>query len=240
MQPTSRNEYGLASLDFLNDFLADTEQLREQALAKLPASGEKPAVRERYEGADGTGAVVVAVDAKGMVTDADVKADWRQAVSADGFAAAVFQAYSTAVAAMLEDVALGELWEDEQQRVRRRQREDEERRAAQRGEQLPPLPEDEPERPDTPPEDPRDWMAWVQDSLYAIGDEMYRIERLERDAANQQDKVVWGSRGYLKVVHRGQDILSISGDATRISMAEPYQLRAEALEALRSAQHDND
>jgi hypothetical protein len=150
------------------------------------------------------------------------------------------QAYTTAVAAQLEDVALGALWEEEQKRSRRSQRELQERIAAQRGDVLPPDPDDVVVDDDPAPEDPRDWMAWVQDAMYRIGDEMYRIERVERGMGSEQEKAVWGPHGYLKVVHRGQDIQSITGDAMRIRGAEPYQLRSEVLEVLRSAQHDND
>jgi DNA-binding protein YbaB len=240
MQPSGRDEFGLARLDFLDDFGGDTEQLRQQALAKLPVSGEKPVPRERYEGSDGSGAVVVTINAQGIVVDVDVKRDWGQSLSADGFAAALMQAFGAATAASLEDVALAELWEDEQRRSAQRRREAEERWAAQRGEELPPPPGDEEPRPDVAPEDPRDWMAWIQDSLYKIGDELYRIERVERGMTDEHDRAVWGSRGYLKVIHRGKDIVSIEGDAGRIRTAEPYQLKSEALEVLRSAQHDSD
>jgi hypothetical protein len=227
------------NIDFL-DF-SDMEQLREKALAKLPISGEKPVPRERYEGTDASGTISVTINAQGMVIDVDVKREWGQSVSPDGFATALTQAYATAVAASLEDAALGELWEDEQRRVAQRRREAEERWAAQRGEEPPPPPpgEEDP-KPDPAPEDPRDWMAWVHDSLYAIGDELHRIERVERGAANEQDKVAWGPHGYLKVIHRGPEIVSITGDPGRIRMAEHYQLRSEALEVLRNAQHESD
>jgi hypothetical protein len=217
------------------------EQLREQALAKLPASGEKPVPRERYEGTDPSGAISVAINAKGIVIDVDVRRDWTQSVSADGFATALLQAFGAAIAASLEDVALGNLWEDERERAAQRRREQEERWAAQRGEEPPPPPpgEEDPQ-PDKAPEDPRDWMAWIQDSLYAIGDELHRIERVERGVANEQDKATWGSHGYLKVIHRGPEIVSITGDPARIRMAEAHQLRSEALEALRNAQHETD
>jgi hypothetical protein len=239
MQPAGRDDAGLAKVDFL-DF-SDLEQLRAQALAKLPASGEKPVPRERYEGADGTGKISVTINAKGIVTDVDVSRDWSQSLSADGFATALQQAYGVAVAASLEDVALGELWEDEQERAAQRRREAEERLAAQRGEQLPPPPpgEEDPQ-PDQAPEDPRDWMAWIQDSLYNISNELHRIELIERGAAGEQGKTTWGSHGYLKVIHRGPEIVSITGDPGRIRMAEPYQLRSEALEVLRNAQHETD
>lgn len=239
MQPAGRDNAGPANIDFL-DF-SDLEQLREQALAKLPASGEKPVPRERYEGTDGSGTISVTINPKGIVTEVDVRRDWSQSVSADGFADALAQAYGIAVAASLEDVALAELWEDEQQRAAERRRETEERWAAQRGEAPPPPPPGEQDpQPDEAPEDPRDWMAWIQDSLYKIGDELHRIERVERGAADEQGKTTWGSHGYLKVVHRGPEIVSITGDAGRIRMAEPYQLRSEALEVLRNAQHEND
>jgi hypothetical protein len=239
MQPAGRENAGLANVDFL-DF-SDMEQLREQALAKLPLSGEKPVPRERYEGTDGSGSISVTINTKGIVIDVDVTRDWSQSVSADGFATALLQAYGTAVAASIEDTALGELWEDEQRRTAARRREQQERWAAQRGEEPPPPPpgEEDPQ-PDKAPEDSRDWMAWIQDSLYSIGDQLHRIERIERGAANEQDKATWGSHGYLKVIHRGPEIVSITGDVARIRMAEPYQLRSEALEVLRNAQHETD
>jgi len=239
MQPAGRENAGLAKVDFL-DF-SDMEQLREQALAKLPVSGEKPVPRERYEGADGSGSISVTINAKGIVIDVDVSRDWSRSVSPDGFATALVQAYGVAVAASLEDAALAQLWEDEQRRMAQRRREAEERWAAQRGEAPPPPPpgEEDPQ-PDKAPEDPRDWMAWIQDSLYSIGDELHRIELVERGAANEQDKTTWGSHGYLKVIHRGPEIVSITGDVARIRMAEPYQLRSEALEVLRNAQHETD
>jgi len=226
------------NIDFL-DF-SDTEQLREQALAKLPISGEKPVPRERYEGTDGSGTISVTINTQGTVIDVDVKREWSQSVSPDGFATALTHAYATAIAASLEDVALGELWEDEQRRAAQQRREAEERWAAQRGEEPPPPPGEEDPQADPAPEDPRDWMAWIQDSLYTIGDELYRVERVERAAANEQDKVTWGQHGYLKVIHRGPEIVSIVGDPGRIRMAEHYQLRSEALEALRNAQHETD
>ena len=239
MQPAGRDNAGLANVDFL-DF-SDMDQLREQALAKLPVSGEKPVPRDRYEGTDPSGTIHVTINNQGIVIDVDVQRDWSQSVSADGFATALLQAWGTATAASVEDRALAELWEDEQRRAAQRRREQQERLAAQRGEELPPEPpsEDDPQ-PDKAPEDPRDWMAWIQDSLYAIGDELYRIERVERGAANEQDRATWGSHGYLKVIHRGPEIVSITGDPTRIRMAEPYQLRSEALEVLRNAQHETD
>jgi len=239
MQPAGRDDAGLANVDFL-DF-SDLEQLREQALAKLPASGEKPVPRERYEGTDGSGTIAVTINARGLVIDVDVRREWSQSVSPDGFATAVQQAFGAATAACLEDVALAELWEDEQQRAAQRRREAQERLAAQRGDPPPPPPpgEEDPQ-PDKAPEDPREWMAWIQDSLYSIGDELHRIELVERGAANEQDKTTWGSHGYLKVIHRGPEIVSITGDVARIRMAEPYQLRSEALEVLRNAQHETD
>lgn len=238
MQAASRADSGLARIDF-GDF-SDLEQLREQALAKLPVSGEKPVLRERYEATDASGMVGVVLDTKGMVVDVDVSRDWRHAVSPEEFAAALMQAYTVAVVAAVEDVALGDLWEEEQRLAAERRREQEERWAAQRGETLPPPPSQPATRMDVPPEDPRDWMNWLNDSLYSIGDELHRIEQLERAAAEVQDKVAWGQRGYLKVIHRGTDIISITGDPARIRMAEPYQLRSEALEVLRSAQHDTE
>jgi hypothetical protein len=239
MQPAGRDDAGLANVDFL-DF-SDVERLREQALAKLPASGDKPVPRERYEGSDGTGKISVTINNKGFVIDVDVSRDWAQSVSADGFATALQQAFGAATTASLEDVALAELWEDEQRRQAERRREAEERLAAQRGEEPPPPPpgEEDPQ-PDQAPEDPRDWMAWIQDSLHAIGNELHRIELIERGAANEQDKTTWGTHGYLKVVHRGPQIVSITGEPGRIRMAEPYQLRSEALEVLRNAQHETD
>jgi len=239
MQPAGREDTGLAKIDFL-DF-SDLEQLREQALAKLPASGEKPVPRERYEGTDTSGMISVTINAKGFVIDVDVSRDWSSSVSADGFANALSQAYAVAVGGSLEDVALGELWEDEQRRVAERRHEQEVRLAVQRGEQPPPPPpgEEDPE-PDKAPEDPRDWMAWIQDSLYTIGNELHRIEQVERGAAADQGRTTWGSHGYLKVVHRGSEIVSITGDPARIRTAEPYQLKSEALEVLRNAQHETD
>lgn len=239
MQPAGREDAGLANVDFL-DF-SDLEQLREQALAKLPVSGEKPVPRERYEGSDASGAISVTINTKGIVIDVDVRRDWSTSVSPDGFPTALLQAYGVAVATSLEDVALGELWEDEQRRAAERRREAEERYAAQRGEAPPPPPPgDEDPQPDKAPEDPRDWMAWVQDSLYKIGDELHRIEQIERNAASEQDHATWGSHGYLKVIHRGPEIVSITGDPARIRMAEPHQLKSEALEVLRNAQHETD
>jgi hypothetical protein len=239
MQPAGRDDAGLAKIDFL-DF-SDLDQLREQAIAKLPVSGEKPMPRERYEGTDSSGTISVTINFKGIVIDVDVSRDWSRSVSADGFATALLQAYGVAVGASLEDVALAELWEDEQRRAAARRREQEERLAAQRGEQPPPP---APDREDPPaevaPEDPRDWMAWIQDSLYKIGDELHRIEQVERGVASEQGKSTWGSHGYLKVVHRGAEIVSITGDATRIQMAEAHQLKSEALEVLRNAQHETD
>jgi len=226
-------------IDFL-DF-SDLEHLRQQALAKLPVSGEKPVPRERYEGTDGSGMIAVTINAQGFVIDVDVSRDWSKSLSADGFAAALQQAYGFAVVASLEDVALGELWEDEQQRAAQRRHEAEVRLAAQRGEAPPPpLPGDEDPQPDQAPEDPRDWLAWIQDSLHTIGNELHRIEMIERGAANEQDKTTWGSHGYLKVIHCGPEIVSITGEPGRIRMAEHYQLKSEALEVLRNAQHETD
>ncbi|WP_162907066.1 hypothetical protein [Allorhizocola rhizosphaerae] len=221
--------------------MGDPEQLRARALDKLHAMGGKVQLREQYEGSDPSGSIVVTVDAKGFVRDVDIRKDWQSSVAADGFAAALFDAYTAGVQQILETTALAELARQEQERRAESERREAEREAARRGEQPAPVPRAAEAEGALPPEDDREFHAWVLDSLYRIGDEMYRVEKVERELASPpQESTITGPRGYLKVRHQKETILGVTGDGTRIRMAEAQQLRSEALEVFREAQHGGD
>jgi hypothetical protein len=239
MHPYGRGEFELPNLDFLGD----VEELRARALDKLRAMGGKPHPRDRYEGGDKSGSIVVAIDAKGFVREVDIRRDWRDALSVEDFPSALFEAYMAGVQASLEMTALAELAQDEEQRKLALEREEAEREAAWRGEEIPPRADEQDEAAQyvAPPEGDREWHAWVWDSLYAIGDQMHRVDLAERRIASPvEERTFAGPYGYLKVRHREHTILGITGDPVRIRMAEPHQLRTEALDVFRNVQHGRE
>ncbi len=234
MQPFGANDLQLASLDFMGD----PDELRTRALDKLHAMGGDVRPAEQYEGSDPSGAIVVTIDPEGFVRDVDIRKDWQSSVGVDEFAGALFEAYMAGLRQVLETAALAELAREEREHEAELERREAEREAAWRGEQPPPRADtDSTPRRDAPPEDEREFHAWALDSLYKIGDEMYRVEKLERQLASApEETTITGPRGYLKVWYQNGNILGIAGDATRIRMAEPHQLCAEAVHVFREAQ----
>jgi hypothetical protein len=220
MPEFGRDQLGLPDLGFLDEFVADAEQSRSRALAQLPADGTRPPPRSSFSGEDRAQIVVVTVDPAGMVRDVDLHRDWRQTVSAESLPAAIFDAYTAALKASLEAVALTRLWEAEQQR--------------KAGE--PTVVERRPDV-DLPPTDEHEWLAWVRRSLLELNDEVHRIDLLGRSVSKDRTRTLTGAYGLFQVTVQGQIVTAVRADPTRIGAADLAHLRQDALDALRSAGH---
>ena len=91
----------LASLEFLGN----PDDLRTETVRSLRRSGGvAPAFH--HEGADGTGTIWVMVDGRGRVYSVEIPRRWRERIAVPGFAAALFEAYRTAVEKALTAAAL--------------------------------------------------------------------------------------------------------------------------------------
>jgi hypothetical protein len=217
MPEFGRDQLGLPDLGFLDDFVADVERSRSRALAQLPADGARPTPQSSFSGSDTAEIIVVTVDPTGLVRDVDLRRDWRRTVSAESLPAAIFDAYTAALKASLEAVALARLWEAEQQR-----------KASE-----PTVVERRPDV-DPPPTDEHEWLAWIRGSLLELDDEAHRVDLLARGRADRS-RTVTGPYGVFQVTIQGQAVTAVRADPTRIGATDLARLRQDALEALRSA-----
>lgn len=217
------DEFKLASLDFMGD----TRELEEKALAAVAAAGPDYRVPQRLEGADASGQIRVIVDPEGQVLDVEISPRWREQVPPAEFGSALYLAYVAAQGKAVEATTLAALVaeqnksEDDREWDRRRVRADIEDSLSY-----------------VPAEDEREWLRQTWDKLYEIDDRLHRTAR--GVLAEGEEKRAHSPYGYFVFTYSDQTVTGISGDVERIRNGEPGQLRTEALAAFRSVRYGVD
>ncbi|WP_433458358.1 hypothetical protein [Micromonospora sp. CA-248212] len=191
----------LASLDFLGDEAA----LQRQVGQLLRESGHLSRT-DGFRGSDATGSVFVVIDTQRRVEAVTVGRGWRAEVGVTRFPAALFEAYSAAVGAALEQVALTEL---------------------QQG-QAPPRQTAVQASPEL---DEDVWSRETWRTLQGLDAELDRVAQLRVAPVEQ---VMTSPNGCLTLRIRANSIVGITGDTGRIARADAGQLQFEARSVLRA------
>ncbi|MET8197983.1 hypothetical protein [Micromonospora taraxaci] len=194
----------LASLDFLGDEAA----LQRQVGQLLRESGHLSRT-DGFRGSDATGWVFVVIDTQRRVEAVTVGRGWRAEVGVTRFPAALFEAYSAAVGAALEQVALTEL---------------------QHG-QAPPTPPRRTAAQASPELDEDVWSQATWRTLQGLDAELDRVAQLRVSPVEQ---VMTSPNGCLTLRIRANSIVGINGDTGRIARADAGQLQFEARSVLRA------
>jgi hypothetical protein len=214
------DESALASLDGLGD----SHLLRAQAEQQLRASGGEVVTARHHQGGDASDSVWVTVDPRGGVESIDISRTWRDRLAVGNLGAAVLEAYTAAVQKALSAAALATLAGD---------------RTATRQPEW--AGSDDPGSTWTQFEsevDERRWLAETWDVLDGVDAELHRLTALEAESATiaERDTTLSSPHGYLTVRLRGRGVVDITGDVPRIALADPEQLRLDALAVFRAAQ----
>ncbi|GII23035.1 hypothetical protein [Planosporangium mesophilum] len=212
-----RDDLKLASLDGLGD----SEALRAEAEQAVRAAGGDVSPPRYQEGADASDSVRVTVDGRGELESVDISRHWRDRLAVGGLAGALFEAYTAALTKAVSALGLAAMTGDHALAGQPSR--------ADGNEDWP--------RPD-PEVDEERWLAASWAMLDEIHAELRRLTALEADsaAAAHRDTTLSSPRGCFTVRLRGRDIVEITGDISRIAMAEAEQLRLDALAVLRAAQ----
>ncbi|MGW3890513.1 hypothetical protein ACWD69_17645 [Micromonospora chokoriensis] len=193
----------LASLDFLGDEAA----LQRHVGQLLPESGHLSRT-DGFRGSDATGSVSVVIDTQRRVEAVTVGRGWRAEVGVARFPGALFEAYSAAVGAALERVALTEL----------------------QG-QAPPTPPRRTAAQASPELDEDVWSRATWRTLQGLDAELDRVAQLRVSPVEQ---VMTSPNGCLTLRIRANSVVGIAGDAGRIARADAGQLQFEARSVLRA------
>ncbi|MEU5672163.1 hypothetical protein ABZ749_17710 [Micromonospora sp. NPDC047753] len=191
----------LASLDFLGDEGA----LQRQVGQLLRESGHLSRTGG-FRGSDATGSVFVVIDTQRRVEAVTVGREWRAEVGVARFPAVLFEAYSAAVGAALEQAALTEL---------------------QQG-QAPPRQTAVQASPEL---DEDVWSRATWRTLQGLDAELDRVAQLRVSPVEQ---VMTSPNGCLTLQVRANSIVGITGDTGRIARADAGQLQFEARSVLRA------
>ncbi|MFI7578322.1 hypothetical protein [Micromonospora sp. NPDC049497] len=195
----------LASLDFLGD----ESVLREQVERTLPGSSI-PLQAGSCHGADVTGSVSVVVDASRRIESVVVGREWRSEVGVAGLPAALFDAYTNALGAALEQAAMARLQEERP---------------------APPAPRRAATSEAYVEADEDAWSRATWRTLQGLDAELDRLARL-RDSAVEDTMA--SPNGLLTLRIRAGSIIGITGDTRRIARADAGELQFEALSVLRA------
>ncbi|MEU7923265.1 hypothetical protein [Micromonospora zamorensis] len=193
----------LASLDFLGDE-ATLQRHVEQILRErghLSHTGG-------FRGSDATGSVSVVIDPRRRVETVTVGREWRSEVGAARFPAVLFEAYTAAVGAALEQAALMELQQGQAPPTPPR-------RTVQAAREL----------------DEDMWSRATWRTLQGLDAELNRVAQLGISPAEQ---VMTSPNGCLTLRIRANSIVGITGDTSRIARADAGQLQFEARSVLRA------
>lgn len=205
-QDGSRSRLSLAKLDFLDSELrARAEQMLREAGPDL-----RPAA---CSGSDKTGTVTVVVDTQRNVEAVTIANDWRSTVGVGGFTDALFEAYTAAVQAALEQAALIELREESQA----------EPKAATPAQRAPVEAESQ--------LDGQHWLRATWNTLHRLEAE---LDRLTRGPSAAGERTLSSPEGCLTLRIRGGSIVGITGDVARIGRCDAGQLKFEALDLFRA------
>ncbi|MGN9811432.1 hypothetical protein ACTMSW_19005 [Micromonospora sp. BQ11] len=203
-----QDQHGYLSLTSL-EFLGDESVLREQVERTLRGSSI-PLQAGSCHGADVTGSVSVVVDASRRVESVVVGREWRSEVGGPGFPAALFDAYTNALGAALEQAAMVRLQEERHD-------------------------PSTPRRPTTSEAyveaDEDAWSRATWRTLRGLDAELARVAGL-RDAVVEE--TMSSTTGLLTLRIRAGSIVGISGDTRRIARADAGELQFEASSLLRS------
>jgi len=199
------------------DWLGDTGQLRAEAEEALRHAGDSTPSGERLEGTDESGAVSVTVDARGQAVKVEVSREWRDHLAVGRFAAALFEAYTSAVKASFEGAALAALASEQ----------DAERRTP--ASSAPAV---------DPGLDGSDWLRAVWAVLDANEVASRRLSAM--DSADRRQRTLTSPRGYFTLHLYGQGLERITGDVRRIALADAVQLGQDALAALQAVAPHHD
>ncbi|WP_157745132.1 hypothetical protein [Micromonospora coxensis] len=220
MQHERRNlRLSLASLDGLGsapELRARAEQVRREAQAQ-PAP-DSPA------GHDRTGSIAVHTDREGRVEDVTVLRDWRARLTPGEVPDALFEAYSTAMRAVVELAAIRRLTDDPTGSTAS---------AA---------------RPGTGhDEDELDEHLWLRRTWRTLHEIDADLERLTRQPDMPVEKTITSPNGCLTLHLRGSGITAITGSVERIGRLDAGELRFEARSLLQAhalassrADHEGD
>ncbi|MEU8419385.1 hypothetical protein AB0C15_00725 [Micromonospora sp. NPDC048835] len=194
----------LASLDFVGDEAALQRQvgqlLRERGHLS-PTGG--------FRGSDATGSVFVVIDTQRRVDTVTVGREWRGEVGVARFPAVLFEAYSAAVGAALEQAALTELQQGQASSTPPRQT------SVQASPEL----------------DEDVWSRATWRTLKGLDAELDRVAQLRVAPVEQ---VLTSPNGCLTLRIRANSIVGITGDTARIARADAGQLQFEARSVLRA------
>ncbi|MFG2062706.1 hypothetical protein ACGFIK_14945 [Micromonospora sp. NPDC048871] len=189
------------------DSLGSDEELREQVTLALrrAESDRRPST---HSGQDPTGAITVVVDSAGQVEDVTVTRDWRSRVGVSGAPEALFTAYTTAVQAAVETVALRQLRADSNEAAR-------------------PQPNNTGEAASTSEVGPDD-EQWLRQTWQTLHDLDIELEGLARPPQMVSEQEVASPSGVLTLRMRDGGVVSIVGDVRRIAQLDAAALRYEA------------
>ncbi|WP_330440555.1 hypothetical protein OHB44_10170 [Micromonospora sp. NBC_00821] len=194
----------LASLDFLGDESALQRRV-ERALQEDRHHSRIGGTR----GSDATGSVAVVIGAQCRVEAVVVGREWRNEVGVARFPAALFEAYTAAVGAALEQAALTEL---------------------QQG-QAPPTPSRRTVVQASHEFDEDVWSRATWRTLQGLDTELDRVAQLR---VTPVERVITSPNGCLTLRIRASSIVGITGDTGRIARADAGQLQFEARSVLRA------
>ncbi|MEU7800745.1 hypothetical protein AB0B10_15885 [Micromonospora arborensis] len=194
----------LASLDSLGDEAALQQHVEQILRERGPLSRTGG-----FRGSDATGSVSVVIDTQRRVETVRVGREWRSEVGVARFPAALFEAYTAAVGAALEQAALTEL---------------------QQG-QASPTPPGRTGVQASSELDEDVWSRATWRTLHGLDAELDRVVQLRVPPVEQ---VMSSPNGCLTLRIRANSIVGITGDTARIVRADAGQLQFEARSVLRA------
>jgi len=199
------------------DFLGEPEELRRAALEYARTSGADIRPGQPQEASDSSGAVHVAVDARGAVIDISFSTSWRDWLAPSQVGAALYDTYLAAAQKAQAAAALAALEGNHQGTPAPRTRHHE-------------------------PEDDHRWIERNWEDLDQI--EVARCRYAEADARTQASRGLQTSvsspYGYLRLLLQGRHIVGVEVDARLIVEASANGLSNDALTAFRTAQGVRD
>lgn len=183
--------------------LGDRDELRARAAAEpevLPA--------DRYDGAEESQSIWVSVDPRCRVLSVDISSTWRKRLEPDGFAGALFAAYSAAVR---QASAVG---------------------APRRAPAEPVAAGPEPVAPDP---DTEVWLSKVRAWSAAMDERLAQLASAR--VAPPDVREVRGPAGYVTLRLRGSVVVGITANAAALKSANPNTLRQDVLDAFDATEY---
>jgi hypothetical protein len=194
--------------------LGDTEQLRADALAELPAGADtRPPPRQVTT--DPTGSIRVTVDAHGRVVEVEVRRGWSARLGAEELPSVIFQTYMSAAQQAAHAFA----------------------QAALAAEVAAPEPAADPAEPAglRLPPDSWDQLTAIRQKLRDTRAALDRLAAIRSAGAGTADRTYIGAHGCLTAIIHGTAVVGLTGDARRIQQTDAAQLGHEALEVFSAA-----